>query len=130
MDALVLIVDDHADTREGYETYLKFIGAKVLTAATGAEGIAAALDHTPDVIVMDSHMPGMSGREAIGKLKADKRTEGIPIIGLTGEHRDHAESAYDRFLLKPCTPDQLATAIRDLLPASKRAKPAAEARPS
>src|SRR6185503_501941 len=65
MDALVLIVDDHVETREGYAAYLKFLGARVVTAAGGAQAIDLARELAPDVVVMDMRMPGMSGTEAI-----------------------------------------------------------------
>ena len=116
MNALVLIADDHADTRDGYEAYLKFVGARVVKASDGHEAIRLARELRPDVIVMDMRMPGLSGDEAIRALRADTRTGRIPIIGVSGLARDESGRGCDRYLGKPCLPDRLASAIRELLP--------------
>jgi CheY-like chemotaxis protein len=121
MDALVLVVDDHADTREGYEAYLRFIGARVATAGSGEAAIKLARDLTPDVIVMDGKLPGMSGHDAIEVLRTDTQTRSIPIISVSG--RQGNDTRCDMFLMKPCTPDRLATAIRDVLGKPKRPRP-------
>jgi two-component system, OmpR family, phosphate regulon response regulator PhoB len=118
MDALVLVVDDHADTREGYEAYLRFIGARVATAGNGEDAIKLARDLTPDVIVMDGKLPGMSGHDAIEILRRDTHTRSIPIISVSGRHG--GDTRCDMFLMKPCTPDALAAAIRDVLGKSNR----------
>ena len=120
MDALVLVVDDHEDTREGYEAYLKFIGARVATASNAEAAIVMARDLRPDIIVMDGKLPGMSGPDAMRVLKADVQTKSIPIIALSGRHPDGAPC--DLFLMKPSTPQQLAEAIRDILPKRKVTK--------
>ena len=112
MDALVLVVEDHTDTREGYAAYLKFIGARVASAANGETAVLLARDLKPDVIVMDGTLPGMSGQEASRILKADPHTRSIPIVSVSGREPD---GPCDAFLLKPCTPQQIAEAIRDVL---------------
>jgi two-component system, OmpR family, phosphate regulon response regulator PhoB len=121
MNALVLVVDDHADTREGYEAYLRFIGARVATASSAEDAIKLARDLTPDVIVMDGKLPGMSGPEAVEILRADTQTQSIPIISVSGHHG--GDKQCDRSLMKPCTPDELAAAIRDVLGTAKRSRP-------
>jgi CheY-like chemotaxis protein len=124
MNALVLVVDDHADTREGYEAYLRFIGARVATASSGEDAIKLARDLAPDVIVMDGKLPGISGPEAVEILRADTQTQSIPIISVSGHHG--GDTLCDRSLMKPCTPDELATAIRDVLGTAKRSRPRSE----
>jgi CheY-like chemotaxis protein len=115
MDVLVLIAEDHADTREGYEAYLKMLGARVASTGRGDDAVRLVLELRPDVIIMDRHMPGLSGDEATQCLRADARTRAIPIIALTGSDPiQHAGDA-DRFLLKPCLPTQLADLIREVL---------------
>lgn len=119
-DALVLVVDDHTDTREGYEAYLRFIGARVVTAASGEAAIEMARDLKPDAIVMDMKLHGMSGAEAARVLKADRQTSRIPIIGLSGREND--STPCDHFLLKPCMPDRLAEVLRGVMP-QRRQRP-------
>ena len=66
---------------------------------------------------MDLSLPGMDGWEATRRLKADERTQHIPIVALTGHAlAGHAEGARqagcDAFVTKPCLPDALVAEIR------------------
>jgi CheY-like chemotaxis protein len=115
----VLVVDDVEDTRELYERYFQFQGARVLTASDGEAALQAAVTERPDVIVLDLAMPGMTGWEVIRHLKANARTRGIPIVVLSGQcARDSAlEAGADSYREKPCLPDELlAEVLRVLRP--------------
>jgi CheY-like chemotaxis protein len=73
------------------------------------------------VIVLDLGMPGMDGWEVARRLKADAVTRSIPIIALTGHvlgdsRRRAREAGVEDFLAKPCLPQDLAEAIKRLLP--------------
>ena len=62
---------------------LREAGFKVLSAQRAEEGIAMALAHSPDVILMDIALPAMDGLKATRRIKQDARTKGIPIVALT-----------------------------------------------
>ena len=114
---LVLIVDDNEDVREMYQTYLAFSGYRVLTAASGEEGIEAAREHHPSVILMDATMPGVDGWEATKRLKADPVLSRIPVLMLTAhafpDVRRRAEAVgCDGYIAKPCVPDELVKHVR------------------
>jgi two-component system cell cycle response regulator DivK len=117
---LILVVDDFQDNREMYAEFLLFSGFRVIEAKNGLEAIEQAFANLPDVIIMDLSLPVMDGWEATRKLKADRRTKGIPVIALTG-HALHGHSkgaldaGCDAFVAKPCLPDQLVTEIRRML---------------
>jgi CheY-like chemotaxis protein len=116
----ILLVDDFADAREMYTTYLRYDGFDVVTAATAAEALALAEAERPDLILMDAGLPGMTGWEAITVLKRNPMTRSIPVLMLTGhvlqESQDRAaEAGADGFIPKPCLPDELAREIRHAL---------------
>ncbi len=67
--ASVLIVDDHEGTRDTYSTLLRHAGFETRAAATGGEGIDAALAHPFDVLLVDLRLPDMLGIEIIRQLK-------------------------------------------------------------
>jgi two-component system response regulator DegU len=71
----VILVDDHTMLRQGLRRALESEGIKVVAeAADGAEAIRLALEHKPDVVLMDVSMPGMDGVEAARRLvEADGR---------------------------------------------------------
>jgi CheY-like chemotaxis protein len=115
----VLIVDDAADTRELYATYLDSRGFSALTAPDGEVAIEMARRLRPDVIVMDLAMPRLNGIKATERLKRDPHTRRIPVIILTG-YPYHAiqqgalEAGAEVFLTKPCLPEDLETHVRAL----------------
>ena len=121
---IVLVVDDFADNREMYSEYLSFAGYDVIEARNGLEAIDAAQKRLPDIIIMDLSLPVMDGWEATRRLKADQRTNGIPVVALTGHamqgHSKGAmEAGCDSFVAKPCLPDQLVAEIRKMLSSAR-----------
>jgi len=128
-EPLVLVVDDFQDNREMYAEYLAFSGFRVIQAANGKEALDQAFANRPDIIIMDLSLPVMDGWEATRRLKADQRTNAIPVVALTGHamqgHSKGAiEAGCDSFVAKPCLPDQLVAEIRKMLstPRVKAAK--------
>jgi CheY-like chemotaxis protein len=116
----VLLVDDYPDAREMYSEYLDFAGFDVVEAANGMEALARAVDASPDIILMDLSLPVMDGWEATRRLKADRRTAGIPVVALTGHAlagiSDGAKQAgCDAFVTKPCLPEDLVREICRIL---------------
>ena len=117
---LVLVIDDNADTRDIYETYLTYVGFRVATAVNGKVGIEAARALKPSLIVMDLTMPVFDGWSAIRFLKADSELRVVPIIAVSGHAMKGAdrlamEAGCDRYMTKPCLPQDLVAAIRELL---------------
>lgn len=116
----VLVVDDYADNRELYREYLSFAGFEVETAEDGLQALTRAQAGELDCILMDLSLPVMSGWDALRELRADPRTEAIPVIALTGHamptHQKRAEEAgADDFATKPCLPQDVERRIRSLL---------------
>jgi two-component system cell cycle response regulator DivK len=124
----VLVVEDHAESREAIAEYLTLVGLDVRTAADGMEAIAAARELQPQVIVMDLAMPVLDGWEATRRLKADWSTRHIPIIALSafGSQPEAGELAMAlgcvEMLTKPASPRELEKRIR-VLAARHRAHP-------
>jgi two-component system, cell cycle response regulator DivK len=80
---IVLIVDDNDRNRKLARDVLGAAGFQTLEAPTGAEGIALALEHVPDVILMDLRLSDMDGMEAARKLGAGERTAQIPVVAMS-----------------------------------------------
>ena len=72
MGPLVLIVDDNAKNLKLARDVLRAAGFRTLEAETGAEGIALAVEHVPDVILMDLRLPDMDGRMQPGRLRVSR----------------------------------------------------------
>src|SRR5262249_55487575 len=117
---LVLIADDYPDGRDMYAKFLRHHGFRVVLANDGPTALNVAADAKPNIVVMDLGLPRIDGWDVIRQLKTDPWTKGIPVIALTGhafaDSRERAEQAgCDAFLVKPCLPDELLVAIRELL---------------
>jgi PAS domain S-box-containing protein len=117
----VLVVDDHADARELVALALEHAGARVLTAAGAAEGLALLRDRRPDVLLCDLEMPGESGFELMEKVRALPPDAGglTPAIAFTAYARDEDRvrtlvAGFQRHLPKPVRPDELAHAVANL----------------
>src|SRR3712207_4352492 len=79
----VLVVDDEAPIRLLCRVNLEAEGMEVLEAADGVEGVEAARERHPDVILLDVMMPGMDGWQVAERLVEDEATTHIPLIFLT-----------------------------------------------
>ncbi|MBI3447751.1 MAG: diguanylate cyclase [Acidobacteria bacterium] len=91
--ATILIVDDEETNLYALRLILESKGYRCLEASSGAEAIQIATAATPEVVLLDIHMPDMDGYAVCRRLKADARTENIPIVFLTARYRDHDEIA-------------------------------------
>jgi two-component system cell cycle response regulator DivK len=84
----ILVVEDNPDCRDLVVIQLKRLGYIPIEAASGEAGIEKAALEMPHLIIMDLGLPGISGLEAAGRLKADPITKHIPIIAHTAFEED------------------------------------------
>lgn len=80
---MVLIVDDNDKNRRLARDVLRAAGFETLDAGTGLEGIALAVEHIPDVILMDLGLPDMDGAEAARRIGQSVRTAQIPVVAMS-----------------------------------------------
>ena len=84
-DMTVLVVDDEASVREYIKECLRGQGYRILLATNGRDGIQAAIEHDPDLIILDLMMPGMSGFEVVEELKRHPTACDIPVVIFTAK---------------------------------------------
>lgn len=110
----VLIVDDDKGIARGASLRLEAAGYRTLTANDGAAGVAMALAHKPDAVLLDVRMPQMDGLAALKVLREDERTRDTPVIILSASLRDK-QKALDAgaryFLTKPYRSDDVLAAL-------------------
>jgi two-component system cell cycle response regulator DivK len=92
MAELVLIVDDNEQNAKLARDVLESAGMRTLAAATAADGLALALEHRPDLVLMDLRLPDLDGGEAARRLAADQATADIPVVGLSALPLEEAEA--------------------------------------
>lgn len=81
---LVLIVEDHADTREMLTILLNMIGCRVIEAEDGEQAISVAEKDHPDLILLDLKMPLLDGLTVTRLIRSHPVLNGVPIVLLTG----------------------------------------------
>ncbi len=111
----ILIVEDDTDLANGLELNLRKEGFKVLKAATGEDALKIALHDSPDLIILDIMLPGISGLDVCRELR--NKSIGIPIIMLTakGEELDRVvglELGADDYVTKPFGLRELMARVR------------------
>lgn len=124
----ILVVDDEEDILELVRYNLSAAGYRVTCAETGEAALEAARSDSPDLIVLDLMLPGISGLEVAKLLKDDKETRPIPIIMLTakGEERDVVrglELGADDYVTKPFSPKILTARVRALIRRAESVQP-------
>lgn len=113
----VLIADDDAALRELLQTILELHNFQVVAVPSGEALIRSAIQHPPDIIIIDVMMPDMDGLEALRQLRNDTRTSHLPILLLTSlQNMDDEiigfESGADDYIAKPFDSDVIVARIR------------------
>lgn len=114
---LILVVDNDSESLEHLTATLKQSGYNTLAAPDAIKGLASCRLRAPAIILLALNMPLMSGREMLNRLKADLRTEDIPVIFLLTE--EDAESPNSlwvmedyEFLIKPASDAELIVRVK------------------
>jgi two-component system phosphate regulon response regulator PhoB len=116
----VLLVEDEPAQREVLAYNLEAEGFKVAKAETGDEALLLVEEETPDLIVLDWMLPGVSGIEVCRRVKSKSETRGIPIIMLSARSEEvdrvrGLETGADDYVIKPYSVVELMARVRSQL---------------
>ena len=114
--AKILVIEDEELIRDSLEDLLVFAGFDVITAENGEIGIYLANQKQPDLILCDVMMPVLNGYEVLEQIRKNKDLSTVPFLFLTSmmdrcSNRKGMSLGADDYLEKPCTKDELLTAI-------------------
>jgi CheY-like chemotaxis protein len=121
----VLVVDDDRDDLKMISMILAPEGYEVVTAENGVAALEKVEAENPDLILLDVMMPELDGFAACNKLKSSPKSEGIPIVLLTGVARQITKTKYpidgvlrapaEEYLEKPVDPEELLRVVASFL---------------
>lgn len=118
----ILIADDDSQVLRALRITLTARGYKVITASNGAQALSAAIDHHPDLTLLDLGMPELDGIDVIHAIRGWSQTPILVISGRTGSYDkvEALDAGADDFVTKPFSIDELLARIRAL---TRRASP-------
>ena len=114
---LILIVEDQPLNRKLVRDILQAKGYRTLEAETGEDGVQVAQEQKPELILMDIQLPGISGIEALQRLRDDPATRAIPVIAVTASamqqnKREILAAGFDGYVPKPINITAFLEAVR------------------
>jgi CheY-like chemotaxis protein len=102
----ILVVEDNERNMKLFCDILQASGFGTLEATTGERAVEVALEHGPDLVLMDIQLPGIDGVEALSRLRGDARFRSVPVLALTaqameGDRERFLSAGFDGYLSKP-----------------------------
>ena len=118
---LILLVEDNDNNRLLIRDVLQASGYRVIEAETAEDGVRMAAEQRPALVLMDIQLPGMSGIEALQRLRADPVTRAIPVVAVTAsamtqDRRQIMAAGFDGYQSKPISVKSFLQTIREILP--------------
>jgi PAS domain S-box-containing protein len=112
----ILIVEDNEDARESLRLLLESLGHHVLEASDGQRGLALALHHQPEVVLIDLGLPELDGYEVARALRSSPAGKTAALIAVTGygqadDRRRSKDAGFDAHLVKPVSQGVLASLL-------------------
>lgn len=105
-DTSILIIEDDKMSQMVLSRFLAGMGSRIILAADGIEGLLLARASRPDIIILDSHIPGMSGKDTLAEIRMDDVLKNIPVIIASGDaFKENSEellrAGANEYLVKP-----------------------------
>jgi len=121
----VLVVEDNRDAADSLRLLLGLYGYEVAVAYSGHDGVQAAVQGRPDVVLCDIGLPGLDGYAVARRLRQNPSTAKARLIAVTAYGRDEDrrrshEAGFERHLVKPVGPDDLRRALDRTGPTVRR----------
>jgi CheY-like chemotaxis protein/anti-sigma regulatory factor (Ser/Thr protein kinase) len=116
----MLYIEDNLSNLKLIERVLLGRPVRILAAMQGALGLELAREHSPDIVLVDLHLPGMDGEEVLARLRQEPRTATTPVIVLSadatpGRIERLLASGAEAYLTKPLDVDKFLWLIDDIL---------------
>lgn len=116
----ILLIEDEANIAEALRFLLSRDGWNIAVCGDGAKALQWLAVDLPDLIILDSMLPGLSGLEVLAVLRAQPQTKALPVLMLTAKGQDRDREAATRagataFMTKPFDNSEIRATVRRLL---------------
>jgi two-component system cell cycle response regulator DivK len=104
--AQILVVEDNPRNMKLVRDVLQAAGFRTLEATIAERAVELAVEHGPDLVLMDIQLPDIDGVETLGRLRADETTAAIPVVAVTaqameGDRERFLAAGFDGYVSKP-----------------------------
>ena len=118
----ILVIEDNLLNLKLVRDVLQHAGFTVVSAPTGEEGVVMATEQPPDLVLMDLQLPGITGTEALRRLRSHPSSRSVPVVAVTAfamrKDRELAKDAgFDGFVEKPISTRALPAQVERFLEA-------------
>ncbi len=116
----ILVIEDNQLNLKLVRDVLQHAGFTVVSAPTGEEGVSIAAQQPPDLVLMDLQLPGITGTEALRRMRSHPSSRSVPVVAVTAfamrKDRELAEKAgFDGFVAKPISTRDLPAQVERFL---------------
>jgi two-component system cell cycle response regulator DivK len=113
----ILVVEDNEKNMKLCRDVLRASGYRPIEATTGRRALELAVEHRPDLVLMDIQLPGLDGIETLNRMRSDEATASIPVLALTAlaMNRDRARflaAGFDGYVSKPVDIIELVATVK------------------
>jgi two-component system, cell cycle response regulator DivK len=121
----ILVVEDNPLNLKLVRDVLGAAGYDVVAAASGEEGLQAAAENPPDLVLMDLQLPGIDGAETMRRLRAGPLADDVPVVAVTAfamaeDEANATRAGFDGYLEKPISVRALVGDVRGFLRGGRR----------
>jgi two-component system cell cycle response regulator DivK len=114
----VLIVEDNDKNMKLFRDVLCAKGYSTLEATSGEQAVELAVEHAPDLVLLDIRLPDIDGVETLARLRADERTSSIPVLAVTaqamrGDRERFLAAGFDDYVPKPVDVGELVDTVNE-----------------
>lgn len=121
LSGVILNVDDNSASLYAKSRVLRYAGFTVIEAQTGADALALAADARPDLVLLDVHLPDMSGFTVCQRIKGTPTTANLLVLHISASFIEVSDKTYglesgaDGYLTEPVQPEELIATVRAFL---------------
>ena len=121
----ILIVEDNEKNMKLVRDLLQYKGHQTLEAITGMDGVRQAIDHVPDLILMDIQLPDISGIQALALIREQDALRSVPVLAVSAsvmpeEQQKIVTSGFDAFITKPINIKQFIDSVQRFLSSGRK----------
>ena len=118
--SVILIVEDNEKNMKLARDVLQAKGYQTLEAVNGEDGVRLALEHIPDMVLMDIQLPDINGIEAFARIRANAATAAVPVVAFTAsvtpmDRSRITDAGFDSFIGKPINLKEFLETVRKTL---------------